>query len=99
MPRLNRREDRAVRARQRYAHPRLEDSVTAGDSAKAFVVDRAIERVGQRTHQERSRGGREHRVGVEGDDVADLSDWLEVAHDHRECIAALSKHETIELGE
>ncbi len=63
-------EARAVRAGQRDTHPRLEDAVAAHHAPARRVVDRAVERVGQRADQQRRRVGREHGVGVERDHVA-----------------------------
>ena len=65
------REDRPVRARQRHADARLQDPVAPDDAAEHGVVHGAVERVRQGADEQRRRVGREHRVGVEGDDVAD----------------------------
>ncbi len=97
--RLDRREARPVRARQRDPHPRLQDAVAGDDPAQHGVVDRAVERMGQRTHQERGGVRREHRVGVEGDDVAHPADRVHVAHHRAESAGGAAPEKVVEVGQ
>ena len=93
------REDRPVRARQRHADARLQDPVAPDDAAENGVVHGAVERVRQGADQQRRRVGREHRVGIEGDDVADAPHRRHIPLEDAERLARAGEHEPVELGE
>ena len=99
MPGMQRREARAVRARERDAHARLDDAVPRDDATTGRIVHRAIQWMRERTDQRRRRLRWQQRIGIECDDEAHLTDGRDVADDRRERFLRAAAQEAVELRE
>ncbi len=97
--RVDGRKWRVVRARQRHANPRLENSVAAADAPAHRVPHRAIQWMRDRADEQRCRAGRQHGVRVERDDVAHLAERRRVADNGGERVGGAGQHEAVELPE
>ena len=88
----------SVRTRQRDTNPRLQYAIAAHNAPSFGVIDRAIEWMCHRTNERRRGVGRQHRIGVEGDDVANRGQRGCVATNDRECVACSPPQPEIEVG-
>src|SRR5207248_8366208 len=81
MTRVDRRETRAMRARQRDPDARLHDAESTHDATALRVILRAVQRVRQRADEERGVSRGKHGVRVERDDVSHALNCITVADD------------------
>ena len=99
MPGVDGGEPRLARARQRHAHPRLQDAVAAHHASPFGVVLGAIERMGHGADECGRGAGRQDRVGIERHDIADAAQPREIAFGHGECGVAGAADVGVELDE
>ena len=99
MPRVHDGKARLMRAGQRHTHARLQDAVASHDPTAHGIIHRAIERMRNRADECRCGIRREHRVGVERDDVAHTPQRRDIAFNHRERLGRTTAQISIELGQ
>src|SRR5688572_7522298 len=96
--RVNGGEPRAMRARQRHANSRLQNSVAARHAAGARIDLCMIERMRNRTYQKSRAAWRKDGIRVERDDVANFPQRGRLA-DYRLERSRLTADESVEISE
>ena len=95
--RIEPREQRAGRARERDADARLQDAVAFGDAADRGIEGRPVERVRDDADQLARGVARQPRVAVERDAVAHLRQDRQVADVHGEAGVGGAAQQAVEL--
>ena len=90
---------RAVRAGERDAHARLQDSVSLHDPSGVLVEHGAVERMRHGADERDGGVARQHRVGVERDDVAHAVQPVRLSLDPPERTGVVLEQERVELHE